>query len=1012
MKHFFVSLCLALLVTSPLAAQIETKPTDNPSVRKLASDLVSAKTVDERAVLLSSQKDLVTHDLSAELMRLGDESSTRAEYTKALTAYDLAERVSEQLHDEGSTAAVLNAMGRVYSQQGQHAKSLELRQRALSIYEKLDDKAAVAEVLNDIGVSYRRQSNYEVALEYYARSLALREQLGDREGMATTLTSMGVALDARGDYSQAIAYHQRALALREAINDPDILLTIYNNLGATYRNLGDYSKAIDYYNQALNHPRTAKDPVGASIYLRNIGTAYMDQGDYRNAHTYLSRGLSIIEHTDDKVGIATAYNLIGVVYRWQGNYALALDYYNRSLKLREELGDRSGIATNHNNIGRVYFLMGDQDRALEHLQKALEIREAIKTKSAITTTLSLIGAIHLARGDFDLALTNLTRSLKVAEEIGDRRGMTEALLYSARALRNQRQNDCAMEMLTRASAIASQIGNPELYWQVRLLSGQIHGALGDRAKAAEDFQEAIRIIEGLRQHVSGGERERQMFFENKVVPYQEMIKLSVASNQPMEALRFAERAKARVLIDVLSRGRNAISKSMTPAEQENEQKLEAALTSLNAQLALENLRPAPDQAQLTNLRRNLQQARLDLEEFHASLYAAHPELKVFRGEEQALTEQRLLTLVPNQQTALLEFAAAGDKEILFVIERVGTTLQTKAYMLASPTEELSNRAEQFRRAIAQRDPIEKDARELYELLLKPARTSLVGKTSLVIVPSTMLWGLPFQALQSAPNHFMLEDAAISYAPSLTALIEMKRAGAQMKVGSPNLLAFANPAISGGSVEQSPRANANAALPPLPEAEAEAAQIGRLYGSQNSSVLIGAEAKEERVKSAAGQFRILHFATHGILDNSSPMYSHVVLASPGNQSKEDGLLEAREIMDLDLHADLVVLSACETARGQISQGEGVIGLSWALFVAGTPTTVASQWKVPSKSTADLMLDFHRNLLGKYSSRAAPMSKARALQQASLNQLRRGPFRHPFYWAGFVVIGDPESLQMPR
>jgi CHAT domain-containing protein len=198
------------------------------------------------------------------------------------------------------------------------------------------------------------------------------------------------------------------------------------------------------------------------------------------------------------------------------------------------------------------------------------------------------------------------------------------------------------------------------------------------------------------------------------------------------------------------------------------------------------------------------------------------------------------------------------------------------------------------------------------------------------------------------------------------------------------------------------------LNPLPEAEKQVQALGRLYGASRSRVYTGAEAREERVKAEAGDYRILQLATHGILNDASPMYSHVMLAQGDSNtdklSAEDGLLEAWEIMNLNLNADLVVLSACETARGRVGAGEGVIGLTWALFVAGSPTTIVSQWKVESASTTQLMVDFHRQLQTKIKTRQAGTSTAKALQSSALKMLRSSEYRHPFYWAGFVIVGD--------
>ena len=175
----------------------------------------------------------------------------------------------------------------------------------------------------------------------------------------------------------------------------------------------------------------------------------------------------------------------------------------------------------------------------------------------------------------------------------------------------------------------------------------------------------------------------------------------------------------------------------------------------------------------------------------------------------------------------------------------------------------------------------------------------------------------------------------------------------------------------------------------------------MYGAARSKIYIGAEAREDRLKVEAAQARVLHFATHGILNNASPMYSHLVLAQ--GDKNEDGLLEAWELMRLDLRADLAVLSACETARGRFGAGEGVIGLTWALFTAGVPSTLVSQWKVESNSTRDLMLSFHRQLWATATAKSKA-TKAEALRLAALKLMKNPQTSHPFYWAGFVLVGD--------
>jgi CHAT domain-containing protein len=263
------------------------------------------------------------------------------------------------------------------------------------------------------------------------------------------------------------------------------------------------------------------------------------------------------------------------------------------------------------------------------------------------------------------------------------------------------------------------------------------------------------------------------------------------------------------------------------------------------------------------------------------------------------------------------------------------------------------------------------------------------------VPSEGLWELPFQALLSSSNKYVREDHALFYAPSLSVLREMKNKAlaqrARLQAGSAGFLAKVNPTTS-------------SALPRLlamgNQAEQEVTAIGEIYGARASTILIGNAAREETFKATASKYPVLHFAAHGVLDDVNPLYSRLLLAT-GSES-EDGFLEAREIMKLDLHAELAVLSACQTARGQVGSGEGLIGMSWALFIAGASTTVASQWKVDSASTARMMIDFHRNL----QSEQGPLrsSAAEALRKAAIKLMADPKYRHPFFWSGFVVVGN--------
>jgi CHAT domain-containing protein len=387
------------------------------------------------------------------------------------------------------------------------------------------------------------------------------------------------------------------------------------------------------------------------------------------------------------------------------------------------------------------------------------------------------------------------------------------------------------------------------------------------------------------------------------------------------------------------------------------------------------------------------------------LYVAHPELKLQRGEANTVGLLELNKLLPNAgNTALLEFVVTENRLFVFVLTKDKAKPNLQVFPIEITRGNLTETIAVFREKLARRDiRFSDDAKKIYNLLLAPISKQIAGKNHLIISPDAALWELPFQALIDKQNKYVVESAAVSYAPSLSVLTEIERKQKNQTDAS-TLLAFGNPAHRAMPFPNENK-NGKPARPismsddfaDLPEAEKQVAALSVLYGAKRSLVLTGSKATEIEFKKSAANFKILHLATHGILDDASPLYSYVLLANDA-KSAEDGRLEAWELMRMNLSADLVVLSACETGRGKIGAGEGIIGLSWAFFVAGSPTTIASLWKVESASTTEIMLGFYRGL--QYKS----ISKAESLRQSSLALLKNEKYAHPFYWAGFILIGN--------
>jgi CHAT domain-containing protein/Tfp pilus assembly protein PilF len=858
----------------------------------------------------------------------------------------------------------------------------------------------VAVAMCDLGAIYARRVPPKDALSYLQKSLAVFEEAGDKRQQARALAAMGEAYENARQRQLAVQHYEKGLALSQELGDKRLTARIFNGLGQTHSFLSDYETGMSYFLKARALSEELNDKEMLSVVLNSIASNLTDKGSHAEALDYLHKSIKITEELGpnaDRRNLAGKFQNVAIIYRRQGDLDQALTYARRALALFEEVDDKFGVANLQNNIGVIFKLQGHHDQALEWFQKALQGYEALKATPGIARSLNNIGDMYRLQGRYDKAFENLQKAYQMREQVGDRMGMLLSLNYLGRVYEAQKKYDEVLDVGRRAVKIAD---NREDLWIAQDRVGRALVALGRHAEAGENFLAAIATIESLRREVAGGEQQQQSFLERKLSPWLGMIDVLVAQGKYAEALTFAEQSKARVLLDVLQTGRTNLRKSWSTEEQQAEAQLRKRLVSLNSQYTSEARRDKPDATRVAELKAEVEKARLEYEDFETRLHVAHPKLKAQRGEAPSVKAEELASLLPDASSALLEYVVGDEKTYLFVVTKGSSEADVRVYTLPIKKDELAKQTETFRQQLASRDlGFRASAAKLYELLLKTAADQLSGRTNLVIAPDNTLWDLPFQTLINGSKRFVIEDAAIAYTPSFTVLREMTRRR-QIESAHANpatLLALGNPVLGTETLKRAMTLR-DGKLEPLPEAEQEVKALGRLYGVSRSKVFIGADAREDRVKREASRAKILHFATHGILNNASPLYSHLALAEGG--VNEDGLLEAWELMQLDLHADLAVLSACETARGRVGAGEGMIGFSWAMFIAGVPSIVVSQWKVESAGTRDLMVNFHRTLLSSKST----TTKTEALRQAALKILKNPETNHPFYWGGFVLVGD--------
>jgi CHAT domain-containing protein len=955
-----ISSALFLCTISPplTAQQSESVKNETELILTLVKTDRAPKEISD---LLHANASLVTDNLWETLMAVATHTFYQNS-EQAFRLYDSAREVALQLKDQKRLAKTYYNIARSHSGLGNYDKAMDAYLESQKAFEAAASERDVIYILSDLGIISLLQERYDDARRYSEASINLAERLKnstapagawpDAFGIAGSLRTLGELSLRNGDTDQAISEYQRALNLLNELNRDrsyDFYVSeTYAGLGRVYTSAGDHVKAL----AALNSARQTATGEQIPKVLNSLGYLYMEQEDYAQADAQFRQTLKIYRDAKNQRGESRVLINLGVVQQREGNHEEALTLFRQSLD--------AATAT-----------------------KVLEVEIA---------ALEGIGVVLTAQSRFDDALKSLSKGLVIARESQDKTRQTELLWRTAQTYEQMQDYARAEQFAQDAVAFARAMHLLKLSFLATATLGHVYAANKKTELAIKTLKDSIDLLETLRDRVAGREEGLELFFENKLGPYHSLVTLLSVQGKNFEALLYAERAKGRALLDAVSSGKADLASVLTDNERIEERHLLQKISEINQRLKSQ---PAEDTRTQNELYSQLDGARLELASFKDRTYVTHPELRLRSGVAQSLTLSSLKPLTTTSDLAYLEYVMTERKLGLFIVKRNRVTDEPDIRYLNLPVnvDELRQKVNQFHSMLAARHPNHRTlSRELYQLLIEPVDKELQDVRTVCIVPDGFLWTLPFQALTTHRGNYLVERYALYYAPSLSVLQEMNDQPKEtMSNGS--LIAFANPVI--GRDEK-----LNQDLCPLPEAETEIAEVAATVPSKLKKVLVGREADEKSFKAFAPDYATIHLATHGVLDNRDPLYSHLLLTKTDGDFENDGSLEAREIMNIHLNADLAVLSACETGNGRISPGEGVIGMSWAFFVAGTRSMLVSQWRVNSVSTSQLMRSFYQAL----ARQPNHGNKSQALREASVRLLKDPRYRHPFYWAGFVLVGS--------
>jgi CHAT domain-containing protein len=925
-------------------------------------------------------------------------------YAEAIKQFEENLRLTSAAHDgEGELTARIS-IGKVYRLTAKFDEALKQYEAALKLAREAGDIEAEAEALSDIGAVYVKTSKFGEAIKQYEACLKIARDTDNKAGMAGTLNNIGVAYMEMGNYTEALARYEEGLRLARGAGRRSSEASALNHIGEVYRRTGRYDQALGQYEASLRLKRELGDKAGETTIIVNVGTVYALTGRYADALAQFDAGLKIARELGDKAGEAMALGNAGLIYTYTGKYDEALSHEEAALALTRAMGDRQGEAMALGNLGVIYQSIGRYDEALKRLKESLNIVTEIGDRPDEVAARGAIAEVYRMEGRYAEALPYYDASLKIAREIGD--GWREAAVLHNGGLARMAlgRYDEALAQFDEGMKFAREAGDRFSEAVILTHTADVYRAQKRWRQAADAYQAAISQIEFMRVQTREPFLQTSFFAQHTPSYYGLVESLLELGASPGEVFTASERVKARTIVELMAGDRVNVLKSMTEAERRTEQELKSDFASAASQLLAAYAGPTVDHARIEELKRQVNKARLDYEGFRERLFVTHPELQAQRAGYEPVALKRLgeSLFAEDPDLCLLSYMVGDDKSFLLVVtggKKGGEPVSLKVYVLKDEknreltADVLKERLKEFRlRFTSEGGPYKHLARGLYDILVAPAEDELKDHGHVVVIPDGMLYTLPFQALIDGQGQHLIETHAVSYAPSVTALLQMMKLADRKRRGgadAPPLFAMGR----GTFPDQPQYRNLG-----LPKAEEQVEAIARLFGV---APRVGGEATKARATAEMGAARYVHFATHAELNEVAPMESAIVL---GSGAGDDGMLYARELLDMELRAEMVVLSACDTGLGQPVSGEGMMGLAWALFVAGSPTSVITQWKVRDDSMNRLMLEFYRQLRVSGTDGRSAVSKAEALRRAQLSLMKDDAYKHPYHWAPVALVGD--------
>lgn len=924
-----------------------------------------------------------------------------------------------ELNVQTGNSFIYQGLGFLYFWIDKYDEARSHYNRALYLQKKAGNIKAYTKCLYYRAYLRMYVNQYEQAKREIDQSIHTARKIGDLSAEVRNMDLLGFLLIEQGKIPESLRLARKTLEKSEQLNNLKIEAKCRMTMGVALMEAGNLASAEDYFNQSSNMFRLFQEDRYREIVFYWQSILYQQLGDYSRSLALAHHALSLSQREGFKTAQAFNLSAIGKIYHSLGHYEKALSYNQKALLLSQNYIGKWSREKCLNAIGAVYMETARYHEALESFKKALEYIQRIDHNRQTARCLYNIGLANLALGNADIAFNYFLQSMVEAERGGKQVILGLAMVRLGNQALSQGRLGEAEEMFRKSLEISTNTGHPEIRWRAYAGLGDLAEKSNRVLEAADLYENAIAVIEDQRNHIM--ERQHSAgFFQSKVGIYEKLINLYYGlhiinpdKGYDQACFNSAERAKSRAFLDDLQAAR--IDPRTFPASPAARRKIET-LSQKVSQILTTLSRSDLNRDEREKLWENLERTEEDLQIAVEEARRMRPDLaQLLKCEPSKVTDIQKDILAPD--TGLIEFLVGEKNLFIFFVTQNKLTVHR---IDETETKIILELARNYASLISSPHMSSFDCAEagkrLYEILILPGKKIFTDEIRhLFLVPDYELCRFPFETLIAETNpkvkneypDYLVFNYTFTYGPSASALANI--AGRQFLMKAEKyLLAIGNPRYPENKDISQPEwdnlleeyyLEKRFKMEPLPYSRQEIKGISRYFSKDKKDILLGEKATEENVKNLPlNKYKILHFATHSLLDEQVASRSALVLTQD-DDPKQDGFFQVHEIYRQRLNADLVVLSACQTGLGKREKGEGIQGLPRAFFSAGADSVVVSLWPVRDRLSSAFMERFYFYL-------SKGEAKREALRLAKIESIKKEGSK-PCHWSSFILMGKGKN-----